>query len=101
MSDTRRRLASKGALRLTAWSSAAAALLASWAALGALPKPTAAVSVPPGSAPKVVVIRKVLRRVIVHAAAPVAPAPSVVTFNPGASGSSAPPPPAPTSTGGS
>ena len=98
MSETRRRLASKGALRLTAWSSAAAALLASWAVLGSLPKPTAAVSVPRASAPKVVVIRKVLRRVIVHAAAPVAPASPVVTFNPGSSG---PAPPAPTSTGGS
>lgn len=98
MSDTRRRLASKRALRLTAWSSAAAALLASWAVFGTLPKPTAAVTVPRASAPKVVVIRKVLRRVIVHTAAPATP---VVTFNPGSSGSSAPPPPAPTSTGGS
>jgi len=101
MSDTRRRLASKGALRLTAWSSAAAALLASWAVFGTLPKPTAPVSVPRASAPRVVMIRKVLRRVIVHTAAPVAPAPPAVTFNPGSSGSSAPPPPAPTSTGGS
>lgn len=101
MSNTRRHLASKGALRLTAWSSAAAALLASWAVFGTLPKPMASVSVPRETAPKVVVIRKVLRRVIVHAAAPVAPGTPVVTFNPGSSGSSAPPPPAPTSTGGS
>ena len=101
MSDTRRRLASKRALRLTAWSSAAAALVASWAVFGALPKPTATVSVPRASAPKVVVIRKVLRRVIVHAASPASPTPPVVTFNPGSSGSSVPSPPAPTSTGGS
>ena len=99
MSDTRRRLASKGALRLTAWSSAAAAFLASWGVLGTLPKPTASV-VPRTEAPEVVVIRKVLRRVIVHAEAPAAPAPPAVTFSPG-SGSSNPPTPAPTSTGGS
>jgi hypothetical protein len=96
MSEARRRLASKGALRLTAWSSAAAALLASWAVLGALPKPVAPVAAR-ADVPDVLVIRKVLRRVVVHAAAPVAPAPPTVTFDPG--GSSLPPPA--TSTGGS
>jgi len=101
MSDGRRRLASKGALRLTAWSSAAAAFLASWAVLGTMPKPTSPVPSPPAAAPKVVVIRKVLRRVIVHAAAPVTPAPPTATFTPGSSGTSAPPAPAPASTGGS
>jgi anti-sigma factor RsiW len=101
MSDTRRRLASKGALRLTAWSSAAAAFLASWGVLGTLPKPTASVVVPRTEAPRIVVIRKVLRRVIVPAEAPAASAPPAVTFSPGSSGSSNPPPPAPTSTGGS
>jgi hypothetical protein len=100
MSDARRRLASKGALRLTAWSTAAAAFLASWGVFGALPKPTASVVVPRTEAPKIVVIRKVLRRVIVHAEAPAASAPPAVTFSPGSSGSN-PPPPAPTSTGGS
>lgn len=101
MPDGRRRLASKGALRLTAWSSAAAAFLASWAVLGTLPKPTTSVASPRAEAPKVVVFRKVLRRVIVQAEAPVDPAPPAVTFSPGSSGSSIPPPPAPTSTGGS
>jgi hypothetical protein len=100
MSD-RRRLASKATLKLTAWTLAAAAFLASWAILGALPKPTSPVAVPRAAAPKVVVIRKVLRRVIVHTAASVAPAAPAVTFNPGPSGSSGPPAPAPTSTGGS
>jgi len=100
MRDGRRRLASKGALRLTAWSSAAAAFLASWAVLGTLPKPTTSVASPRVEAPKVVVIRRVLRRVIVQAEVPT-PAPPAVTFIPGSSGSSIPPPPAPTSTGGS
>jgi hypothetical protein len=99
MRDGRRRLASKGALRLTAWSSAAAAFLASWAVLGTLPKPTTSVASPRVEAPKVVVIQNVLRRVIVQAEAPT-PAPPTVTFSPGSSGSSKPPP-APTSTGGS
>ena len=100
MSEPRRRVTSKGALRLAAWSSAAATFLGSWGVLGTLPKPTAATAFP-RSAREIVIVKKVLRRVIVHEAAPTAP-PTVVTFDPGSSGSSAPPPPpAPTSTGGS
>jgi hypothetical protein len=101
MSETRRRVASKGALRLTAWSSAAAAFLASWGVLGTLPKPTAATALPQAAPREVVVLKKIVRRVIVHEATPVAPPPTVVTFDPGSSGTSPPPPPAPTSTGGS
>jgi hypothetical protein len=100
MSGGRRRVASKGALRLTAWSSAAAAFLASWAVLGALPKPTAATASPQTRPRRVVVIKRVVRRVIVHEAAPIAAPPPIVTFNPGSSGSGTAPP-APTSTGGS
>jgi hypothetical protein len=100
MSEPRRRVTSKGALRLTAWSSAAAAFLGSWGVLGTLPKPTAATAIPQSPPGEIVIVKKVLRRVIVHEAAPTAP-PTVVTFDPGSSGSSTPPPPAPTSTGGS
>lgn len=96
MTGAPRRVASKGALRLAAWSSAAAALVASWGVFGALPKPIAAATVLQ-TRPKIVVVRQVLRRVIVQEAAPATP-PTTVTFTP-ASGSSAPP--APTSTGGS
>ena len=92
-----RRLASKGALRLAAWSSAAVALVASWGVFGTLPKPIAVATVPQNRPQKIVVVRKVLRRVIVQEAAPATPT-TTVTFNP-ASGSSDPP--APTSTGGS
>jgi hypothetical protein len=98
MTGSSRRVASKAALRFVAWSSAAAALLASWGVFGALPKPVAAATVPGSRPQKVVVVKKILRRVIVQEAAPAAP-PTIVTFNPGSSGSSAPP--APTSTGGS
>jgi hypothetical protein len=93
-----RRVASKAALRLVAWSSAAAALLASWGVFGALPKPVAAATMQRTRPQRVVVVKKILRRVIVQEAAPAVP-PTIVTFNPGTSGSSAPP--APTSTGGS
>ncbi|HEX6264558.1 MAG TPA: hypothetical protein VF036_04680 [Actinomycetota bacterium] len=97
MTGAPRRVASKGALRLAAWSSAAAALVASWGVFGALPKPIAAATVLQTRPQKIVVVRQVLRRVIVQEAAPATP-PTTVTFTP-ASGSSAPP--APTSTGGS
>jgi hypothetical protein len=97
MTGSPRRVASKGALRLAAWSSAAAALVASWGVFGALPKPIAVATVPGDRPQKIVIVRKILRRVIVQEAAP-ATSPTTVTFNP-ASGSSAPP--APTSTGGS
>ena len=97
MTGAPRRVASKGALRLAAWSSAAAALVASWGVFGALPKPIAAATVLQTRPQKIVVVRQVLRRVIVQEAAPSTP-PTTVTFTP-ASGSSAPP--APTSTGGS
>jgi hypothetical protein len=92
-----RRVASKAALRWVAWSSAAAALLASWGVFGALPKPVAATTVPQSRPQKVVVVKKILRRVILQEAAPAAP-PTIVTYNPGSSGSG---PSAPTSTGGS
>lgn len=97
MTGSPRRVASKAVLRLVAWLSAAAALVASWGVFGSLPKPIAVASVPPNRPQKIVVVRKVLRRVIVQEAAPVAQ-PTTVTFAPvsGASG-----PPAPTSTGGS
>lgn len=98
MTGAPRRVASKGALRLAAWSSAAAALVASWGVFGALPKPIAAATVLQTRPQKIVVVRQVLRRVIVQEAAPAATPPTTVTFTP-ASGSSAPP--APTSTGGS
>lgn len=97
MTGAPRRVASKGALRLAAWSSAAAALLASWGVFGALPKPVAVARVSQDRPREIVVVRKVLRRVIVQEAAPANPA-TAVTFSP-ASGSSTPP--APTSTGGS
>ena len=97
MTGSPRRVASKGALRLAAWSSAAVALVASWGVFGALPKPIAVATVPQNRPQKIVVVRKVLRRVIVQEAVPTNP-PTTVTFSP-APGSSAPP--APTSTGGS
>lgn len=96
MTGSPRRVATKGALRLAAWSSAAAALVASWGVFGALPKPIAVATVPQNRPQRIVVVKRVLRRVIVHEAAPSTP-PTTVTFAP-ASGSSAP---APTSTGGS
>ena len=98
MTGSPRRVASKAALRLVAWSSAAAALLASWGVFGALPKPVAAATAFRSRPQKIVVIKKIVRRVIVQEAAPAAP-PTVVTFDPGSAGASAPP--APTSTGGS
>ena len=97
MTGSPRRVASKGSLRLAAWSSAAAALIGSFGVFGALPTPIAAATVPQTRPQTIVVVRKVLRRVIVQEAAPTTP-PTTVTFTP-ASGSSAPP--APTSTGGS
>jgi hypothetical protein len=98
MTGSSRRVASKAALRLVAWSWAAAALLASWGVFGALPKPVAATTVPEIRPQRVVIVKKILRRVIVQEATPAAP-PTTVTYSPGSSGSSAPP--APTSTGGS
>jgi hypothetical protein len=98
MTGAPRRLASKGVVRLTAWASAAAAFLAAWGVLGALPRPTASAAVPVTRPRQVVVVKKILRRVIIQEAAPAA-APSIVTYTPSSSGSSSPP--APTSTGGS
>jgi hypothetical protein len=91
-----RRVWSAPALRSFAWVSAAAAFVASWGVLGALPPPSAPV---PGAAPprKVVVLRKILRRVIVQEVeAPVAP--PNVTWTPAPSAPSSGPV---TSTGGS
>jgi hypothetical protein len=97
MTGSPRRVASKAALRLAAWSSAAVAFVASWAVFGALPKPVAVATVPQDRPQEGVVVRKIIRRVIVRESATATP-PTTVTFTP-ASGAFAPP--AATSTGGS
>lgn len=96
-----RRVASKTALRTTAWTAAAAALVGSWGVLGWLPKPEPAVAIERSRARKVVVVKKkLLRRVIV--VDPTVPAsPPAVSYVPAAPPSSSPPLPAPISTGGS
>jgi hypothetical protein len=95
-----RRVASKHALRVTAWASAAATLVGSGAVLGWLPKPEPVVALEPPRPRKVLVVRKqIVRRVIVEErAAPVASSPAVTYVRAPSTASS---PPAATSTGGS
>jgi hypothetical protein len=94
MAEGPRHVASKRALRVTAWASAAAAFAASWGVLGILPKPTPPLAATP--ARQQVIVRKILRRVIVQPAAPTTP--PIVTWTPAPSAPLAPPT---TSTGGS
>jgi hypothetical protein len=95
MAEGTRRVASKRALRVTAWASAAAAFAAAWGALGVLPKPIPPLAAAPAPQ-EVIVVRKILRRVIVQPAAPATP--PVVTYAPAPSAPTGAPT---TSTGGS
>jgi hypothetical protein len=96
MAEGKRRVWSARALRSIAWASAGAAFVASWGVLGVLPKPTAPVTGAPAPQ-EVIVVRKVLRRVIVHQEAP-PPSPPAVTWTPAPTGPTSGPV---TSTGGS
>ena len=117
----RRRRLSKGALRALAWIAGGAAFAAPFASLTVSPRPATAASADTGSGRRVIIVKKITRRVVVHPA-PDTPAVQYVyvgngssssstasTSSPSSTGSSnngpvaaAPPPPPPaTSTGGS
>ncbi len=115
----RRRRLSKGALRAFAWIAGGAAFAAPFASLTLSPKPATATSAAPSPGRRVIIVKKITRRVVVHPA-PTAPSVQYVSTGSGSSGSngsspssssssngsasnsgSAGPPPASTSTGGS
>ncbi len=112
----RRRRLSRGALRALAWIAGGAAFAAPFASLALAPRPaTATASAPSDPGRRVILVKKITRRVVVHPA-PSTAAVRYVNVGSGSSGSTssssssssnsgpvaAGPPPAPTtSTGGS
>ena len=87
---------SRKALRTWAWTAGAIAFFTPWAVLGGAPKPADASQ--PSSPRRVIVVRRITRRVVVHERAESAPVRYVYT---GGGGSSAPAPAPVSSTGGS
>lgn len=117
----RRRRLSKGALRAIAWIAGGAAFAAPFASLTVSPKPASAQAAGAAKGRRVIVVREITRRVVVHPA-PDTPAVQYVYVGSGPSSSSsssnastspanngssntstaaAPPPPPASSTGGS
>jgi anti-sigma factor RsiW len=90
---------SKRAVRATAWTAAATAFISALGALGAAPKPAAA-DQGASSAPRKIIVRRIIKKVVIVGQAKPAPVHVVYTGGGGGSTTSAPAP-APVTTGGS
>jgi hypothetical protein len=87
---------SKRAVRAAAWTAGATAFISALGALGAAPKPAAGQAA--SSAPRKIIVRRIIKKVVIVGQAK--PAPVHVVYSGGGS-SGAAPAPAPVTTGGS
>ncbi|MGZ5214071.1 MAG: hypothetical protein ACXWYT_11565 [Actinomycetota bacterium] len=90
---------SKRAVRATAWTAAATAFISALGVLGAAPKPAAADQAAT-RAPRKIIVRRIIKKVVIVSQAKPAPVHVVYTGGGGTSTGSAPAP-APVTTGGS
>jgi anti-sigma factor RsiW len=91
---------SKRAVRATAWTAAATAFISALGALGAAPNPAAA-DQPTSKAPRKIIVRRIIKKVVILGQEKPAPVHVVYTGGGSTTGSAPAPAPAPVTTGGS